>query len=195
MQRRTRSRRLCNRPIFIISILLYFSCAAHFALEFSHFYNALVRTLCRVEVSKSRLRPCRPQRVSMGSRTRQVSSLAPTSLSQSQISSVNLSSYTAAGFSGPGITGSSCCQLSHRWVGLVSILIRLNRGPILINPRHSMQRSSHTLTADNRPVFPNCSILLSTVGPRGIHSPALHKCVRDGPHCLAHLVALSTQAT
>lgn len=44
MQRRTRSRRLFNRPIFIISIMLYFSCAAHFALEFSHFYNALATT-------------------------------------------------------------------------------------------------------------------------------------------------------
>jgi hypothetical protein len=53
MQRRTRSRRLFNRPIFIISIMLYFSCAAHFALEFSHFYNALVRTLCCFEVLKS----------------------------------------------------------------------------------------------------------------------------------------------
>ena len=56
----------------------------------------------------------------MGSQTRQVSSLAPTSLSRSRISSVNLSSYTAVGCSGPGITGSSSCQVSRRLVGLVS---------------------------------------------------------------------------
>jgi hypothetical protein len=32
-----------NKPIFIITVLLYLSCSAHFALEFSHFYQVLVR--------------------------------------------------------------------------------------------------------------------------------------------------------
>jgi hypothetical protein len=31
-----------NKPILIISVLLYLSCATHFALEFSHFYKVLV---------------------------------------------------------------------------------------------------------------------------------------------------------
>jgi len=31
-----------NKPIFIISGLLYLSCSTHFALEFSHFYQVLV---------------------------------------------------------------------------------------------------------------------------------------------------------
>ncbi|KAH9062356.1 hypothetical protein EDB87DRAFT_295865 [Lactarius vividus] len=41
MRRRERGRSRFNRPIFIISIFLYFSCAAHFALEFNHFDNVL----------------------------------------------------------------------------------------------------------------------------------------------------------
>lgn len=41
---RSRGRSGFNRPIFIISGLLYFSCAAHFALEFNHFYNVLATT-------------------------------------------------------------------------------------------------------------------------------------------------------
>ena len=31
-----------NMPILIISVLLYLSCSAHFALEFDHFYETLV---------------------------------------------------------------------------------------------------------------------------------------------------------
>jgi hypothetical protein len=31
-----------NKPIFIISVLLYLSSATHFALEFSHFFKVLV---------------------------------------------------------------------------------------------------------------------------------------------------------
>ena len=31
-----------NKPIFIISGFLFLSCSTHFALEFSHFYKALV---------------------------------------------------------------------------------------------------------------------------------------------------------
>ena len=31
-----------NKPIFIISGLLYLCCSTHFALEFSHFYQVLV---------------------------------------------------------------------------------------------------------------------------------------------------------
>jgi len=31
-----------NKPIFVISVLLYLSCSTHFALEFSHFYDVLV---------------------------------------------------------------------------------------------------------------------------------------------------------
>jgi hypothetical protein len=31
-----------NKPIFIISGLLYLSCSTRFALEFSHFYQVLV---------------------------------------------------------------------------------------------------------------------------------------------------------
>jgi hypothetical protein len=31
-----------NRPILIISGLLYLSCSTHFALKFSHFYQVLV---------------------------------------------------------------------------------------------------------------------------------------------------------
>ena len=31
-----------NKPILIISVLLYLSCSTHFALEFSHFYKVLV---------------------------------------------------------------------------------------------------------------------------------------------------------
>ena len=31
-----------NKPIFIISGLLYLSCSAHFAIEFSYFYQTLV---------------------------------------------------------------------------------------------------------------------------------------------------------
>src|SRR5258707_15680606 len=45
MRRHSRSRSGFNRPIFIISVFLYLTCAAHFALEFSHFYNVMVRTL------------------------------------------------------------------------------------------------------------------------------------------------------
>ena len=59
----------------------------------------------------------------------------------------------------------------------------------------SMHRSSHTLAVEYRPIFPHCPILVSTIGPGGFHSTALHKCARDGPHHRAHLVALSTQAT
>jgi hypothetical protein len=33
-----------NKPILIISVLLYLSCTTHFALEFSHFYKVLVCT-------------------------------------------------------------------------------------------------------------------------------------------------------
>jgi hypothetical protein len=36
--------RSVNKPIFIISVLLYLSCSTHFALEFSHFYQVLVCT-------------------------------------------------------------------------------------------------------------------------------------------------------
>ena len=45
MRRHSRSRSGFNRPIFIISVFLYLLCAAHFALEFNHFYNVMVRTL------------------------------------------------------------------------------------------------------------------------------------------------------
>ena len=31
-----------NKPIITLSGLLYLSCSAHFAIEFSHFYQALV---------------------------------------------------------------------------------------------------------------------------------------------------------
>ncbi|KAH8985689.1 hypothetical protein EDB92DRAFT_1345213 [Lactarius akahatsu] len=44
MRRRSRGGSGFNRPIFIISIFLYFSCAAHFALEFNHFNNVLAAT-------------------------------------------------------------------------------------------------------------------------------------------------------
>ncbi|KAI9453145.1 hypothetical protein BJY52DRAFT_1123814 [Lactarius psammicola] len=44
MHARSRSRSGFNRPIFIISVFLYFSCAAHFALEFNHFHNVLATT-------------------------------------------------------------------------------------------------------------------------------------------------------
>jgi len=47
MLRRSHNRGCLNRPIFIMSILLYLSCSTHFALEFYHFYDVLVCTICR----------------------------------------------------------------------------------------------------------------------------------------------------
>ena len=34
--------RSVGRPLFIITVLLYLVCSAHFAVQFAHFYNALV---------------------------------------------------------------------------------------------------------------------------------------------------------
>ena len=34
--------RSVGRPLFVIAVLLYLVCSAHFAVQFAHFYNALV---------------------------------------------------------------------------------------------------------------------------------------------------------
>ncbi|KAI0293341.1 hypothetical protein B0F90DRAFT_1670838 [Multifurca ochricompacta] len=44
MAKYSRGRTSFNRPIFMISIFLYLACSAHFALEFSHFYDVLATT-------------------------------------------------------------------------------------------------------------------------------------------------------
>jgi len=44
MLRRSHNWGCVDRPIFIISILLYLSCSTHFALEFYHFYDVLSTT-------------------------------------------------------------------------------------------------------------------------------------------------------
>jgi hypothetical protein len=70
-----------NRPIFIISVLLYLSCSTHFALEFSHFYIVLV---CATPYSSYAIpeHPYRIPQASRNSQTRQTHSLAPISSSQ-----------------------------------------------------------------------------------------------------------------
>jgi hypothetical protein len=93
-------------PLFIISVFLYLSCSTQFALEFSHFYKALVRAIPHSNHTISEYHRRIPQ-VLKDSQWRQTTSLEPASLSQSRIFSENLSLSTAVGCCGPRIIGSS----------------------------------------------------------------------------------------
>ena len=95
-----------NRPIFIISILLYLSCSTHFALEFSHFFDVLVCTTPYRSYAITE-HCCRVPQASRASAKRQTPLLVLISSSQSLISLVKLSSSTAVGCCGPRIMGSS----------------------------------------------------------------------------------------
>jgi hypothetical protein len=53
MVKRSRNRVSVNKHIFIISVFLYLSCTAHFALEFIHFYTLMVCTTLPHQVPRS----------------------------------------------------------------------------------------------------------------------------------------------
>lgn len=95
-----------NIPILIISVLLYLSCSAHFALEFDHFYETLVCISPYQSFSITEY-PCSYPQVSMASQARHTPSLALICSSQSPISWANLSSSIVVGCCGLRIMGSS----------------------------------------------------------------------------------------
>jgi hypothetical protein len=92
-----------NNPIFVLGVLLFLACTTHFALEFHHFYYALVCAMQYFSYAFSRHSCYRIPRASRDSETRKMASSEPFSSSQSRISWVNLSSSTAAGCCGPGV--------------------------------------------------------------------------------------------
>jgi hypothetical protein len=92
-------------PLFIISVFLYLSSSTQFALEFSHFYKALVGVAPYSNHAISEHNRRIPQ-ASKDLQWRQTTSLEPVSSSQSLISFVNSSLSTAVGCCGPRIIGS-----------------------------------------------------------------------------------------